>query len=266
MKLWFSMLCLCIAPGAGVAQTLRGSPASVDLMYSSAHEKDLAFLQTRGDIYDAAVAGDLALISINQDLSLQRVKFPFVLPGTLAFADSLAVAYRAACGERLLVTSGARPIDEQPRNASPKSVHPTGMAVDFHKPSGACLTWLRSSLLALEGRGVIEATEERHPPHFHVAVLRPSPVGTQIIASAASALSNKPPARVATSEGEVSPPSQPKPAPDSAKAGSGSTYTVRAGDNLWTIARKHGTTTKTIQELNDLGTTRLRVGQQLKLP
>jgi hypothetical protein len=51
------------------------------------------------------------------------------------------------------------------------SVHPTGMAVDLRRPSGRCLTWLRRTLLAAERRGAIEATEERHPPHFHVAVL-----------------------------------------------------------------------------------------------
>src|SRR6185503_1868932 len=107
-----SMLSLFLLPGALAAQTLRGSAASVDLMYASAHEKDLAFLHSRGDIYQAATAGDLELISITEDVTLQRVKFPFVLPTTLAFTDSLGAAFRAACGERLVVTSGARPVDE----------------------------------------------------------------------------------------------------------------------------------------------------------
>jgi hypothetical protein len=137
MKLLSYMLCLCALPAVLSAQTLRGSPASVDLMYTSAHQKDLAFLHSRGDIYEAASEGDLALLSINDDVTLERVTFPFVLPNTRAFVDSLAAKYRAACGERLAVTSGARPIAEQPRNASPKSVHPTGMAVDFaNRPRG----------------------------------------------------------------------------------------------------------------------------------
>jgi hypothetical protein len=100
-----------------------------------------------------------------------------VLLNTLRVTDSLAAAYRAGCGERLVVTSGARPLARQPRNASPKSVHPTGMAVDFRRPrTPACLTWLRKALVDLEGTGAIEATEERHPAHFHVAVLRQGPV------------------------------------------------------------------------------------------
>jgi hypothetical protein len=161
---------------AAAAQTLRGSNASVDLMYSTAHQRDLQFFRTPQDIYNAAMAGSLELISITEDLEVDKTGWPFVLPNTHRFADSLAAQYHAACGERLVVTSGARPLDEQPRNASPKSVHPTGMAVDFRKPkTPACLDWLRKSLIQLEDAGVIEATEERHPPHFHVAVLRQRP-------------------------------------------------------------------------------------------
>jgi LysM repeat protein len=261
MKFLSSMLVLATVPAVLSAQTLRGSPASVDLMYTSAHEKDLAFLHSRGDIYEAASEGDLALLSINDDVTLERVTFPFVLPNTRAFVDSIAAKYHAACGQRLAVTSGARPIAEQPRNASPKSVHPTGMAVDFRKPAGGpCLTWLRASLLDLENRGVIEATEERHPAHFHVAVLKQQPT-TRRMASAAPAVSTKTAAATAAtkvttdSHGEVA--AAPK---------AETTYTVRAGDNLWNIARKHGTTPDRIQEMNGLKGSRLRVKQVLKLP
>jgi hypothetical protein len=45
------------------------------------------------------------------------------------------------------------------------------MAVDLRKPAVRCRTWLRRRLLAAERRRVIEATEERRPPHFHIAVL-----------------------------------------------------------------------------------------------
>ncbi len=145
-------------------------------MYTTAQMRDLQFLRTSSDIYEAARVGALKLISMTDDLELLRVTFPFVLPNTLRFADSLAAQYKAGCGERLVVTSGARATTRQPRNASPKSVHPTGMAVDFRRPQNpACLKWLRESLVKLEAAGVVEATEERHPPHFHVAVLRQQP-------------------------------------------------------------------------------------------
>lgn len=142
-------------------------------MYTTAHARGLQFMRSSSDVYEAARVGALKLISITEDLELLRTTWPFVLPNTLRFADSLAAEYHAGCGERLVVTSGARPTSKQPRNASPKSVHPTGMAVDFRRPQNpACLTWLRKSLAQLEEAGVIEATEERHPPHFHVAVLK----------------------------------------------------------------------------------------------
>jgi hypothetical protein len=161
-----------VASSAADAQTLRGSRASVELMYTAAHRGDLQFLRTPEDIYEAAKVGALKLISMTSDLEIQRVAYPFVLPNTLRFADSLAAEYHAACGERIVVTSGARPSSRQPRNASPKSVHPTGMAIDFRKPRNpVCLKWMRQSLVALEKDGVVEATEERHPVHFHVAVL-----------------------------------------------------------------------------------------------
>lgn len=158
------------------AQTLRGSRASVDLMYTTAQMRDLQFLHTTADIYSAAREGALKLISVTEDLELDKATFPFVLPNTLRFADSLAAEYHKGCGERIVVTSGARPIDKQPRNASPKSVHPTGMAVDFRRPkTPACLEWLRKALVDLEDRHVVEATEEHHPPHLHVAVLHQAP-------------------------------------------------------------------------------------------
>ena len=171
-----AVLTSTVALSAVHAQTLRGSRSSVDLMYTTAHQRDLQFLRTPDDIYNAAKVGALKLISISEDLELDRVGWPFVLPNTLRFADSLAAEYRKGCGERLVVTSGARPLAKQPRNASPKSVHPTGMAVDFRKPRNpVCLKWMRESLVKLEDAGVVEATEERHPVHFHVAVLRQRP-------------------------------------------------------------------------------------------
>ena len=45
-----------------------------------------------------------------------------------------------------------------------------------------------------------------------------------------------------------------------------SEYAVRKGDSLWTIAKRFGTTTKAIQSVNHLNTTRLRIGQVLNIP
>jgi membrane-bound lytic murein transglycosylase D len=44
------------------------------------------------------------------------------------------------------------------------------------------------------------------------------------------------------------------------------THRVARGDNLWNIAKRYGTTTKKIQEINNLQSTKLYTGQILKLP
>lgn len=43
-------------------------------------------------------------------------------------------------------------------------------------------------------------------------------------------------------------------------------YTVQKGDSLWLIARRANTTTKTIQSVNNLMSTRLSIGQVLRIP
>ena len=43
-------------------------------------------------------------------------------------------------------------------------------------------------------------------------------------------------------------------------------YTVRPGDNLWLIARKHGISVSNIRQHNKLKTSALSVGQTLSLP
>jgi membrane-bound lytic murein transglycosylase D len=44
-----------------------------------------------------------------------------------------------------------------------------------------------------------------------------------------------------------------------------SRHRVRRGDSLWIIAKRYGTTTKKIQELNNLSSTNLHIGQVLKI-
>ena len=44
-----------------------------------------------------------------------------------------------------------------------------------------------------------------------------------------------------------------------------SSHVVRSGDSLWIIAKRYGTTTKKIQELNNLSTANLYIGQVLKI-
>jgi hypothetical protein len=167
------VVCLLFG-GAAVtdAQSLRGSPAKVNRMYSLAIAGDFGFVKTTKGLNAAVKDGALVKLGSNRYVDLDGVTYPYALPKTRDFVYSFAVKYHAACGERLVVTSAARPENKQPSNASRWSVHPTGMAVDLRHPSGKCLTFTRNELLALQAQGLIDATEERHPAHFHVAVVQ----------------------------------------------------------------------------------------------
>lgn len=50
-----------------------------------------------------------------------------------------------------------------------------------------------------------------------------------------------------------------------AKIGSGTTYTVKSGDSLWSISKKYGVSVDHIKKLNNLKSNDLKVGQKLKL-
>ena len=162
---------LIALPEPGAAQSLRGSHASVNLMYRRAVRGGLDFYESTSDVKRAVVRGELVRLNGNSHYWLSTIGIPYVRPETKAFVLDLAADYHRACGAPLVITSATRPISRRLANSSELSVHPTGMAVDLRRPAGRCRTWLRRTLLAAERRGVIEATEERHPPHFHVAVL-----------------------------------------------------------------------------------------------
>ena len=153
------------------AQSLRGSESSVSLMYRSAVRGGLDFYETSSQVKRAVLRGELVSLRSNRNYVVSNVRAPYVRPQTKTFVVNLAAGYRRACGQPMVVTSATRPMSRKLVNSSSQTVHPAGIAVDLRRPSGRCLTWLRRTLLTAERRGTIEATEERRPPHFHVAVL-----------------------------------------------------------------------------------------------
>jgi hypothetical protein len=152
------------------AQTLRGSLASVERQYSVAVREDFSFLQTAAEVKRFVTSGLLVPINNTANVQLAGVSYPYGRAALKTFVQRLGSQYRANCGQPLVVTSLTRPANEQPRNASDESVHPAGMAVDLRIGTGECRKWLEKNLLAMEKKGIIDATKERHPAHFHVAV------------------------------------------------------------------------------------------------
>jgi Family of unknown function (DUF5715) len=171
-----STCAICAAPLLE-AQSLLGSHESLLRQNQEAREHGFTYLRTAADVRDFAQQGLLVRLpgSADYELAGDEVSFPYARPEVKTFVERLSRQYREACGERLVVTSLTRPINRQPPNASAISVHPTGMAVDLRRSdSSGCRQWLETVLLDLEGKGVIEATREQYPPHYHVAVF-PNP-------------------------------------------------------------------------------------------
>ena len=239
----FAGICVALALGVGQGsgQALRGSEAAVTRAHDRAEDHDFTFLQTAAHVERFVGAGLLVEVNSGRDFVLHDVSFPYGRPEVKLFIERLGGQYRRACGEELVVTSLTRPLSQQPRNASIYSVHPTGMAVDFRTSlNSVCRHWLESTLLYLEDAGVLEATRERQPSHYHVAVF-PQPYARYVSDTLASA-------RAGIRVADVS------------------RYMVRDGDSLWTIARSHGTTVPRLQAANDIRGSRIYAGQVLTVP
>jgi hypothetical protein len=176
---------LSLPTSPATAQSLAGSHESMLRQNLVAQQHDYSYLRTTDEVMQAVSSGVLVPLRGNGDYQLagDEVSFPYARPEVAMFIEQLAHQYRATCGEPLYVTSLTRPQDHQPWNASPISVHPTGMAVDLRRSEHRdCRQYLERTLLALEGENMIEATRERYPAHYHVAVfpdplLLPGPIG-----------------------------------------------------------------------------------------
>lgn len=232
-----------IVPADAGAQSLRGSRASIVRMYRGARAEGLRFYNTSAAVRRAVRSGYLVRLSSSRGIGVSDdVSFPYVRPQARLFVQRLGAQYHAACGDRLVVTSGVRPATRQPANSSARSVHPTGMAIDLRKPEGRCLGWLRRTLLELEGDGVIEATEEHDPAHFHVAVF---------LSRYRRYVEARSPVRLAGAPSGVS---------------ASVRYRVRRGDTLSEIAQEHDVPVRTIIDANDLAGDDIVAGQMLVIP
>ncbi len=291
------MITTALAAGVSAqAQSLRGSQASIDRQNNLAVAYGFAFVQTAQHMSRLIDRGQLVPVTPTRSMELHNVSFPYARPGVKLFVDRLSNQYRAACGEKLTVTSLSRPIDQQPANAAARSVHPAGMAVDLRVPRARqCRSWLERTLLSLEARGVLDVTRERRPPHYHVAVFVESygdyvasMVGgtSQYVVrrgdtlSGISALTGVSVARLRSENGlrgDLIRVGQELQIPASAHTGtvtSGTkelarvsfvTHKVRKGDTLWRIGNRYGSSVASIMSENELTDDTLQVGQELRI-
>jgi hypothetical protein len=172
----WTLVLLVLGHGTALAEkrnaSLRGSPASMVEQNQVARAHGLTFYRTAAQIRQAVAHGALVELTGNDDYEVASfVRYPYLQPELRVFVERLSAQYRAACGEKLVVTSAVRPSNGQPPNAHRLSVHPAGMAVDLRvSDRAACRAWLENALINLERRGVLNGIREFRPPHYHVAV------------------------------------------------------------------------------------------------
>jgi hypothetical protein len=285
------------------AQSLDGSRESLIRQNQEAQEQGFSYLRTVADVQEFANLGLLVPVHGSADFELagDEVSFPVARPEVKTFLDWFGRRYHAGCGEPLVVTSLTRPTSRQPHNASEISVHPTGIALDLRRSDRySCRLWLEANLMDLEGKGVIEATRERWPAHYHVAVFGPALtryLGGQpnepSIDMKVAALADEAPAtrahRGTHSRGSYVTSGRASYSSTATGRGRGSrhrsrtargtrtasraaashakSYRVGRGDNLWRIAHRNGTSVAVIKRANGLRRdSDLRPGQVLSIP
>lgn len=258
------------------AQTLAGSAASMERQNRAAEDQAFTYLRNPEDVEVFVRHGLLVYVPGNGDYQVDGASFPYARPEVKRFLEWMGHLSRTSCGEPLVATSLVRPKSHQPRNASLHSVHPTGMAMDLRRSfRRACSSLLESTLLDLESRGILEATKERFPAHYHVALF-PEAFSSYLLAvdggrelppiQTAAALAGPPVDTIAESA----------PSPGSVVAGNlGSTrstagksaiHRVRRGDTLSRIASRYGVSTDALRRANGLRSSKVFSGQRLRIP
>jgi Family of unknown function (DUF5715)/LysM domain len=231
------LLALPHAEAAGAS--LKGGSSSMARQTRAADQHDFTYLLNPREVEKFVEQGFLVAVPGNEDYELAGVSFPYARPEVKLFVERLSAQHRQTCGEKLVVTSLTRPRSHQPKNAARKSVHQAGMALDLRRSGKrSCRRWLERVLLELERSRVAEANYENRPPHYHVAVF-PRPYKAYV-------------ERLDAGEEE----------PEAAREA----YRVRAGDTLWKIARRHGTSVEELRIENGLRSSRIIPGQILRLP
>lgn len=245
---FFLVVSTTAGPASVSAQSLRGSRASLLRQNRAAQRNEFTYLRTPSEVSRFVRLGLLVPVKGSRSYEVDGASFPYARREVKTFIRRFSRQYREACGEKLVITSLTRPRSRQPVNSARLSVHPTGMALDLRQSdSASCRAWLEDTLLSLEAAGVVEATRERHPRHYHVAVFpkRYRRYVTQLLAK----------------RGEETPPT----GVEAAESGPRS-YEVLTGDSLWSIAAENGVTVRRLKEANGLTSSRIHPGKTLLIP
>ena len=242
--------------------SLRGSSQSLDRQQRAARHSRLKLHHSGREVLRSVRAHKLVTVTPNRYLQLANVSYPYAHPDLKQLISTLSRLYWRSCRAPLVVTSLTRPKREQPRNASHRSVHPAGIAVDLRVPPSECRKWLRDTLSSWERAGLIEATREKRPPHFHVVAF-PHKINTQRLAQLrGGSQSSK------TKKGSQRRVAKRRAAKRHAAKGSRKLrrYKVKRGDSLWKLSRRWRVSQASIKKVNRLRSSRIDYGQVLLIP
>src|SRR3989344_2815601 len=177
MKLYCILTLILALTATATAQrftTLTGTPTKLAAAYSEATTLDLTRVRDVSQMEKFVRLGLLVKLTGNRNYQLHRVAHPYLRPAGRLLVERLSAQSRAAPGEPLVVTSAVRTLEQSKKiwNASSKTVHPAGIAVDFRVPGNErSRKWLEAALLQMQSKGVVIATREHKQPHYHVVVL-----------------------------------------------------------------------------------------------
>lgn len=185
---------LLLLPITAKAASLRGSKESLDKQYRMARELRLPRIQNvaqinqllmNGQLYELPRQGETFYLDeqIGEYDPMYAHMYRVASPVAIKFISQWSRKfYNQFDGKRLKVTSLVRTVEYQKklqrRNANAtavsRSAHLTGSAIDISYKELVAdeIKWMRTELLALEKKQMIEATEERFQACFHVMVFR----------------------------------------------------------------------------------------------
>lgn len=177
-------LFLFLFPQKIFSNDLKGSRESLQKQNEVARKLNLPRVENIEQLEKLKQKG--ILVSIPESVLVDEripTEFRFVQLTTARYIDDLAVRFINTFGRQLQVNSAVRTVDYQKelqkvnQNAAPiygdrASTHTTGSTIDIGKKglSEEELDFLRKEFLFLEGRNLIEATEEWSQLVFHIMV------------------------------------------------------------------------------------------------
>ncbi len=155
----------------GQVSFLGGELSSSERQLAYTKANAIPLISSNADYWELVRRGYLVSLR-HPDLEV-GAKRPHVLPTTARFIYEIAEQFRTAGCGRLRINDATRLVSERPKNGSPYSVHPAGMALDVRviNLSERCYAELNRLLHTAEAELQADVTREYKPEHFHVVVI-----------------------------------------------------------------------------------------------